>query len=212
MSKRVRSDPKKKSKSKSKTSPSARSTPFGQPQLLVGEDAAAYDELLARICAAVKPVDIIDEIFISDAMSSEWEVLRYRRFKWSLIRECGLELLRCFLAKHLDYDLYSEYFADDLAEILQDNLPEDQAEDAQTLARKCARNEPDAVVKVHKVLGFSLSMDNILDGARARKAEELVKEYARRESDAVTLVHEFLAGAGKSWPARPSGSAPATLK
>jgi hypothetical protein len=41
---------------------------FGPPPLIEGEDAAAYDQLLARICAAVKPVDIIDEIFIADVV------------------------------------------------------------------------------------------------------------------------------------------------
>ena len=84
---------------------------------------------------------------------------------------------RCeeFLSEQLDYDLYSEHFADDLAEILQDNLPEDQAEDAQTLARECARNEADAVDKVKKVLaGIGLNMDRVLgrcagpQGERAR--------------------------------------------
>jgi len=56
-------------KSTSKTKIAASSVPgqaqrlllFGPP-LLEGEDAAAYDQLLARICAAAKPVDIIDEI------------------------------------------------------------------------------------------------------------------------------------------------------
>jgi hypothetical protein len=71
----------------------------------------------------------------------------------------GLKALEGFLSKQLDYDLYSEHFADDLAEILQDNLPEDQAEDAQTLACECARNEPGAVDKVNEVLaGISLHM------------------------------------------------------
>ena len=36
---------------------------------LQGEDAAAYDELLSRAGAAVKPVDIIDEMFIADVVS-----------------------------------------------------------------------------------------------------------------------------------------------
>jgi hypothetical protein len=171
---------------------------FGSPPLIEGEDAAAYDQLLARIYEAVKPVDIIDEIFIADVVFSEWDVLRWRRLKSSLIRARGLEALEDFLRKKLDYDLYWEHFADDLAEILQVNSPEDWAEDAQTLARKYAENEPDAVDKVYKVLGFSLHMDNILDRARARKAEELVKEYARREPDAVTLVHEFLTDVGMS--------------
>ena len=192
---------------KSKTEIAAPSVPeraqrlalFGPPPLIEGEDAAAYDQLLARICAAVKPVDIIDEMFIADVVSLEWEVLRLRRLKWSLIRARGLEALEDFLGENLDYDLYSEHFADDLAEILQDNLPEDQANSAQTLAHKCARNEADAVDKVKKILdGIGLNMDQVLDDAKGRKAKELVQEYVRREPDAVTLVHELLADAGVS--------------
>src|SRR5215831_13345655 len=133
---------------------------FGPPLLLEGEDAAAYDELLARVCAAVKPADIIDEMFIADIVSLEWEALRGRRLKRSLIRARGLEALEYFLAKKLEYHLYSQRFADDLTEILQDNLPEDQADSAQPLADQCARNETDAVDKVNEVLdGIGLNMD-----------------------------------------------------
>src|SRR4029453_18784036 len=83
---------------------------FGPSPVIEGEDAAAYDQLLARICAAVKPVDIIDEIFIADVAPSEWEVLRLRRLKWSLIRAPALEALENFLGENLDYNLYSEHF------------------------------------------------------------------------------------------------------
>ena len=195
---------------KSKTEIAAPSVPgsaqrlalFGPPPLLEGEDAAAYDQILAIVCATAKPVNIIDEMYIVDAVYWEWEFLRYRRLKSNLIGKLGLEMLQGFLSKKLDYDLYSEYFADDLVEILQDHLPEDQAEDAQTLAHECARNEPDADDKVHELLaGISLDMDDILDGARARKAKELVQEYVRRKPDAVTLVHDLLSGAGESMDA-----------
>jgi hypothetical protein len=74
MVKRVRLE-KAKSKSNSMTLASARWTLFDQPQLVGDEDAATYHELLARIRAAVKPVDIIDEIFITDVASLEWEAL-----------------------------------------------------------------------------------------------------------------------------------------
>jgi hypothetical protein len=178
---------------------------FGPPLLLEGEDAAAYDEFLARIHAAVNPADIIDEVFIADVVSLEWEVLRWRRLKLSLIRTLGLKALESFLAKKLEYDLYSEHFAADLTKILQDNLPEDEAS-AQTLAHRCAQNEADAVDKVNEVLssmrqnmgfeGYALDMNQILHRAQAHKAEELVQEYVRGEADAVTLVHELLSGAG----------------
>jgi hypothetical protein len=107
-----------KPKSKSMTLASARMKLFGEPQLLEGEDAAAYDELLARIRAAVKPVDIVEEMFIADVMSLEWEVLRWRRLKLGLIRARVLEALKAFLVEKLDYDLFRDDFADDLAEVL----------------------------------------------------------------------------------------------
>jgi hypothetical protein len=184
--------PKTKPKTKSITSaPAARLTLFGRPPLLEGEDGAAYDELLARIRAAVQPVDVIDEMFIVDVVSLEWEVLRWRRLKSSLIRARGLEALESFLAKQLpyDFDLNSDHFKDDLAEI----LPEDQADSAQTLAHECARNEADAVEEIKKALAGR--------DARTLKAKELVQKYVRREPDAVTLVHELLAGAGASMDA-----------
>ena len=101
---------------------------FGSPQLLLhGEDAAAYDELLSRVRTVINPVDIIDEMFIADVVSLEWEVLRWRRLKSSLMQTRGLEALERFLSKHLDYyDHYQRHFEQDLAEILQDNLAEGQ--------------------------------------------------------------------------------------
>ena len=70
---------------------------FGPPPILEGEDAAAYDELFGRVCAAVKPVDVIDEMFVADVVALEWEVLRWRRLKLSLIRARGLKALEGFL-------------------------------------------------------------------------------------------------------------------
>jgi hypothetical protein len=108
---------------------------FGPPPILEGEDAAAYDELFGRVCAAVKPADVIDEIFVADVVALEWEVLRWRRLKLSLLRARGLKALEGFLCEELEYDLYRKHFAEELTKILQDNLAEDQAEDsAQTLA------------------------------------------------------------------------------
>src|SRR5262245_2257244 len=89
-------------------------------------------------------------MFTADIVSLEWEVLRLRRLKWSLIRARGLGALEDFLDENLEYDLYSEAFADELAEALQDNLPEYPAEDARTLAREVARHKPGAADKVNE--------------------------------------------------------------
>src|SRR5262245_58855216 len=89
-------------------------TLFGPPPLLEGEDGAYYAELLARIRAAVKPADFIDEMFTVDIASLQWEVLRWRRLKLSMIRKRALENLEEFLGNELPYDLYCDYFVHDL--------------------------------------------------------------------------------------------------
>jgi hypothetical protein len=193
-------------KSESKTEIAASSVPqrltvFGPPLLLGGEDAAACDQLLARICAAVKPVDIIDEIFIADVASLEWEVLRWRRLKWTLMQEPILKALKSFLVKQLEsnYALHREHFKSYLAEILQNNLPDEQADSAEMLAAECAPHTDEANDKLDEVLSsIGLNMGTVLDDARADKAKELVQEYVRGERDAVTLIHELLTDAGVS--------------
>jgi hypothetical protein len=155
---------------------------FGPPPVIEGEDARTYDQLLARICAVVQPVDIIDEMFIADVVSLEWEVLRYRRLKWSLIRQRVLEALRGFLKENLEDDLYSDYVEHDFAEFLEGTLPEDQADSAQRLARKCARNETDAVEKVKQLLAdIGLTIRNVWEDAQGERAGGTIRA-ARAES------------------------------
>ena len=167
---------------------------------LPGEDEDAYHEFSSRVRTAINPVDIIDEMFIADVVSLEWEVLRWCRLKWSLMRTRGLQALEQFLDKHLDYnDHYQKYFEQDLAEILQDNLEERSEADVLMLAHKCAQNEQDAVDKVNEILaGIDLDMDIILARASTRKAKELVQDYARHKPDAIKLIDKLLASANSS--------------
>jgi hypothetical protein len=172
---------------------------FGPPNILEGENAAAYEDLLAQISAAIRPKDVIEEMFVVDVTSLEWEILRLRRLKLSLIRAQGIEALEEFLRDKLCYDAYLKYFVHDLAEVLQNNLLEDASEDAQALARGCAQNESDAVDKVNEILAHGpMDMDDVLNSARARKAKKLAQQYVRREPDAITLVNEVLEKAGMS--------------
>src|SRR5499433_4596749 len=57
----------------------------GPPPLLEGEDTAAYDELLVQISGAVKPADILEEIWVRDIVDLVWEAFRLRRLKANLI-------------------------------------------------------------------------------------------------------------------------------
>jgi hypothetical protein len=53
---------------------------FGPPPVLDGEDPALYDELFDRFSAAVKPIDVIDEMLIDDVVYLQLETVRRRRF------------------------------------------------------------------------------------------------------------------------------------
>ena len=200
VNKHARSDQEISPKPKPVTSARARlQTVFGDPLLLQGEDPAVYGHLLDQFRAAIKPADIIAEMFLADVVFSEWEVLRWRRLKQSMIVKRAFETLEKFLREELDYDLYRDYFVDDLAEILEDNLPQDEVRSARTLAQQCAQNEQAAVDKVKKILDrVGLYIGRLIDAARDRRVKELVKEYAQHESKTIKLIDELLSSPGKS--------------
>lgn len=67
------------------TAEPARLSCFGPAPLFEGEDSAGYDELLARVSGAIKPADIIEEIWIRDIVALTWEALRQRRARAALL-------------------------------------------------------------------------------------------------------------------------------
>ena len=58
---------------------------FGPRPLIEGEDGAAYDELVARFSAAIKPKDFLEEMWMRDVVDLTWETLRMRRLKAALL-------------------------------------------------------------------------------------------------------------------------------
>ena len=64
---------------------------LGPPPLVEGEKEAAYDELLARISGALKPADILEDIWIRDVVDLTWDVFRLRRLKANMIAYCTNE-------------------------------------------------------------------------------------------------------------------------
>jgi hypothetical protein len=77
----------------SATRPTERWAVFGLPPLLGSEKQTDYEELFARISKAVKPADILEEIWICDIADLTWEVLRLRRLKAVLIDASSIRRL-----------------------------------------------------------------------------------------------------------------------
>jgi hypothetical protein len=89
-------------------------TLLGPPPLIEGENAAAYGELLNRISAAVKPKDILEEIWVREVIDLVWEGLRLRRLKSNLLAastHAGLEQILNTLCDFFEADRLSKSWA-----------------------------------------------------------------------------------------------------
>ena len=80
------------------------------PPLIAGEDHAAYDDLLARISAALQPGDILEDIWVRDVVDMVWDALRLRRLKTQLLTASAYEGMHAILCRFLDWQ-FSEQVA-----------------------------------------------------------------------------------------------------
>jgi hypothetical protein len=62
---------------------------WDRPRVFEGEDAAAYQQLLAMVIDLVKPADIMDWIWVRDIVDLQWDISRLRRAKANLIAEAA---------------------------------------------------------------------------------------------------------------------------
>src|SRR5262245_14314784 len=117
----------------------ARLNLFGPPPLIEGEDAAAYDELLVRISAAVKPADILEDIWVRDVVDFTWEVFALRRLKASLMTATRCKGVKAVLEPIIGFL------------------------DADTLATDWAARSPSAIKRVNEILDSAgLTMDAVI--------------------------------------------------
>ena len=64
---------------------------FVEHPLLPGEDAEQYDALLRSIVQQVKPVDVIEAIWVKDVIDLIWEAKRLRRWRRQILVQARLE-------------------------------------------------------------------------------------------------------------------------
>jgi hypothetical protein len=117
----------------------ARLALFGPPPLIEGEDPAAYDELLVRISAGVKPADILEDIWVRDVVDFTWEIFSLRRLRANLMTATGYKGVRAVLEPIIGFS------------------------DADTLATDWAARSPSAIKRVNKILDSAgLTMDAVI--------------------------------------------------
>src|SRR5262245_42098698 len=123
---------------------------FGPPPLLDGEDPAAYDDLLARVSGAVKPSDILEEIWVRDIVDLSWEVSRLRRLKADLIATTAHVGLQQVLEPLSDWS------------------------SSTTLSQAWAKRDANAIKEVDELLASAeLTMDAVMAQTLALKLDEI---------------------------------------
>jgi hypothetical protein len=123
---------------------------FGPPPLFDGEDAKAYDEFLTRISTVVKPVDILEDIWVRDLVDLTWEVIRLRRLKANVMMANA-------------YKGLSETLA-----------PLVGRSEAETLAEAWAARKSDVAEEVDKALASAgLSMDAVMAQTLSLKLDDI---------------------------------------
>jgi hypothetical protein len=163
---------------------------FAKPPLVLGESEAAYDELLSRTTASVKPTDTIDALWIKDIVDLVWEGQRLRRLKASLLMKAGRQALRSLLAKTKDAgqvngvrvfsipELISAYTAREAAAVTEvDMILRRHGLDIDTLMAQALAEKLDDLERI----------DRLIAGADARRNRALNELERRRDSIARRL-------------------------
>ena len=154
---------------------------LGTTVLIPGEDASDFEEFAARIRAALKPSNAIEEIYVDDAIFHGWEVRRWRRAKGGLLWASSPAALSRVLGRLAVKPL------------------------ATTLADGWAKGDPTAVAKVEALMASAgLNYDVTLGEAMAAKIDvmagfdELMASAEGRFTTALKELERYRAGAAKA--------------
>jgi len=130
---------------------------FGPPPLIAGEDPAAYAALRHRVADAVRPKDILEEIWLRDVVDLTWDVFRLRRLKAHLLRAAAHEGVRIVLAP-----------------LVRDKEYRGKGSGAEELSQRWARGDENAVEEVNDHLAAAgLTMDAVTAQTFAAKLDEV---------------------------------------
>lgn len=79
----------------------AKTTIFGPPPILMGEDERVYDDLLEKVSSDIKPKGIIEQILIKDVVDLTYELFRLRGLKAAWLSDIIPDCLEEFLEPHI---------------------------------------------------------------------------------------------------------------
>ncbi len=133
---------------------------LGRAPITLADDASAYDTLLARLLASVRPADPLEEIWVREVGDDVWESVRNRRLKAALLTACAHHGVREVLSTLQ----VPNYFK---------------------LSERWAAREPEAIAAVDaRLAAAGLGMDHVLAETQRRRIKD-VEHFDRMIAAAV---------------------------
>src|SRR5215212_432321 len=80
--------------------PTAVRSIFGKPPIMAGESAADYAELMALVRRDVQPQGLQEWLLMKDIVDAEWELLRLRGLKVSMLHALIPRVVMAEIAEH----------------------------------------------------------------------------------------------------------------
>ena len=145
---------------------------LGPPLLLKGEDARAYNDLLARISGHLDPSDILEEIWVREIVDLSWENLRWRRdlarFLDAALPTVLEEIIRPLLQDQPAAPTRGKSFTAQIRAAGEALVAE------QDLVRRWAQGDEEALKQVDDLLAsVNLTMDHVAAKAAARELAKI---------------------------------------
>jgi len=165
---------------------------FGPPPLLPGEDAASYDDLLARVSGNLKPSDIFEEIWTREIVDLIWETARWRRNLAAFIATVIPKVLERMLKPLAqNQPKPASHGGGILAKL---HAAQASLNGGQNLATDWAAGDPAAKEHVNQLLASAgLTMESVVAQALASeldKIERFNRLIASAEARCNALLHE----------------------
>jgi hypothetical protein len=168
------------------------------PPLLFGrEEQDSYDQLFARLSVSVKPVDFIEEIFVSDIASLQWEIMELRQLKLTFTKSIACEALESFLRESLPFKMFEAEFKWAIQQAIDQTPAADEATTGKHVLGRCMREEPGAAEELNEILSKAgrNALVMYLEAMYA-KAEALARSFLRGDATAVKQVKPLLSRHG----------------
>ena len=159
-------------------------TLFAKPPLLITESAEDFAALNAAFAQAIKPRDVVEQMYVDDIVALSWEILRLRRCKTAIINTAFEDALLTILNRLMGYLNSDSPESEERAALVSDwfSEPKAKGEVSELLAQYHLDESAIEGEAIRSVSSDLEVLDRMLTSLESRrnKALRCIKDYQDR--------------------------------